>query len=585
MEKQELLRIARRWWWLVILGALAAGMAAYWASKGNTDVYEASSRLIIGPGVDSPSPGLDDLRAGGHLLRTYAELPTTNPMLQGVIDRLDLDMEPARLVDMIDIRASEETQILTVYVRAPDAGDAMRIANQVGQGLVDISPSADGTAASRLNEQMRLQAAQLETAIPLIEERIVALEEELQQTSDIERRRLIVERLDREQGRLTDTNRTLAILYESLRDTATNQVKIIEPADTAVPVDSLLWLRVAIAVLLGIVVSLVGIFSYEYLSDNVDTIQDGGHSGGAVEGVPVLGRLAPMAASGGGFGFVDNLSHGPGFGSAPLVVQHAPDTAAAEAYRMLGIKLLFAGAGKQAPRSILLSSVDPLVDVGQCAANLAVVLAETGKRVILVDANLHRPSIGQYFDFGGGHVDRCGLTDVLTGECQALDVSPVYSVPGLSVMPSGSVTYDAFVLLASPKMEQLVEQLEQQAEIVLIAGSTIASFAHSLFLASRVGGVILLAEAGKTRRKALASAAASLRAVEAQVIGTILFRSQRLSAAARARKLRPVRTFSAAGRAGQPAVQPLVEPAIEGTAEERPTDEQRDSEEFPWPLE
>ncbi|HZD10741.1 MAG TPA: hypothetical protein VE553_05300 [Candidatus Binatia bacterium] len=560
MERRELIRIARRWWWLVLLAAIAAGVASYWVSQGNTDVYEASSRLIIGPGVDSPNPSLDDLRAGGHLLATYAELPATNPILQGVIDRLGLDLSPIDLREMIEVRASEETQILTIYVRAPDAGDAMRIANEVAQALVDISPSAEGTATSAVSEQIRAQAEQLEESIPLIEERISALEGELQSAEDIDSRRLVADRLGQEQGRLTDTNRTLANLYESLQSTTTNQVKIIEPANTAIPVASLLWLKVGIGVLLGVVLSLMGIFGYEYLSDNVDTVQDGS----LVEGVPVLGRLAP---------------HGPlgQTGRERLVVEYAPESQAAEDYRMMAIKLLFAGAGKQAPRSILLSSVDPLVDVGLGAANLAVVLAETGKRVILVDSNLHRPSIGQYFDV----VHRCGLTDVLTGECQAQDMATIDWVPGLSVLPSGSVTYDAFVLLASPRMTNLVEQLEQQADIVLIAGSTISSFAHSLFMASRVGGVILLAEAGKTRRKALASAAQSLRSVEAHVIGAILQKSpqERFSGAT----LRRVR----AGRSGGEfaAVGPNeIERALQQRGAEN-RERRADAQEFPWPLE
>ena len=567
MEKREIIRIARRWWWLVILGAIAAGTASFWVSQGNTDVYEASSRLIIGPGVDSPSPDLDDLRAGGQLLRTYAELPTTVPLLQGIIDRLNLDMTPAKLREMIEIRASEETQILTIYVRAPDAGDAIRIANEVGESLVAVSPSAEGTAASTINEQMRAQAVQLENSIPETQDRIDELEQQLQQASDSESRRLIADRLDREQDRLTDTNRTLAILYESLQNAATNQVKIIEPAVTATPVASLLGLKVLIGVLLGVVLSLIAIFSYEYLSDNVDTIQDGSH----VEGVPVLGRLAP---------------HGPlgQSGRERLVVQYAPESQTAEDYRMMGIKLLYAGAGRQAPRSMLISSVDPLVDVGESAANLAVVLAETGKRVILVDANLHRPTIGQYFDV----VHRCGLTDVLTGECQALDVATIDWVPGLSVLPSGSVTYDAFVLLASPKMTNLVEALEAQADVVLIAGSTISSFAHSLFLASRVGGVILLAEAGKTRRKALANAAVSLRSVDAHVIGTLLHKGQRFAAGKTrvARQSRPDQdeaTMPEAFPTGE--FEPVLQhPRASGDDNPRASD-RAGEEEFPWPSE
>jgi glucose-6-phosphate dehydrogenase assembly protein OpcA len=143
------------------------------------------------------------------------------------------------------------------------------------------------------------------------------------------------------------------------------------------------------------------------------------------------------------------------------------------------------------------------------------------------------------------------------------------------------VTYDAFVLLASPRMTNLVEQLEQQADIVLIAGSTISSFAHSLFMASRVGGVILLAEAGKTRRKALASAAQSLRSVEAHVIGAILQKSpqERFSGAT----LRRVR----AGRSGGEfaAVGPNeIERALQQRGAEN-RERRADAQEFPWPLE
>ena len=524
MERRELIKIVRRWWWLLVLAAMAAGTAAYWLAQGDASVYESRSRLIVGPGVKGASPDLDDLRAGGHLMRTYAELPTTNPLLERIIDRLNLNMSPDTLRDMIELRPNEETQILSILVRAPTARSAVRIANEVADTVILISPSAEDSAAGTMMQQMQAQADQLEQTLPRIEEQIEALEDELQGAQDSETQRFIIDRLERERARLSDTHRTLAILYESLQNFETNQVTLIEPAVSAEPVPSLLWLKVAIGGLLGLVLSSTVAFGHEYLSENANTIRDGSQ----VRGVPVLGALAPYSPDG---------SSGP----EDLAVYAAPDSQTAEDYRRIGVKLLFAGQNGQAPRSILLSSVDPCIDVGESAANFAVVLAATGKRVILIDTNLHRPSVGQYFDV----VHRCGLTDVLTGECRALDMATVDWAPGLSILPSGSSAYDAFVLLASPRMSSLLRTAQTRADVVLIAGSAVSAFAHTLFLASRVDSVILLAETGRTRRKALENAVASLGSVNAHLLGIALYKT-RPFAAGLSRRLRTSHSLEAA---------------------------------------
>jgi capsular exopolysaccharide synthesis family protein len=199
-----------------------------------------------------------------------------------------------------------------------------------------------------------------------------------------------------------------------------------------------------------------------------------------------------------------------------------PSSPAAENYRMLGTKLLHSGDYRTL-RSVLLSTAGPSGDTGELAANLAVVLAQTGSRVVLVDANLHHPTIGQLFNASG----RTGLTDILTGQAAELELTPVEWAPGLSILPSGSVTYDSFALLASPRMAQLLGQLEKMADMVIVVASPVLSFADSLFLTTNVDGVILVARSGKTQGDMIHSAVASLRLVGAAILGTVLLNSRR----------------------------------------------------------
>lgn len=506
MEKQHLRRLLLRWLWLFLLAGFVAGAVSYFIERNNPAIYVTTTRLIVGPGIDSPSPNLNDLRAGGQLMQTYAELPKTTPFLRSVIDDLGLDLSPQELGRMITVRTNEDTQLLSVEVRAPEPQTATAIANSVANTLVRYSPSGGETPAGLLRQQIQRQADQLEASIPVLDARIEELELAFAEATDPEMQRVLAEQRTAELDRLDERHRTLATLYETLQASATNQVKIIEPASAPTLVASRLWLAIVIGVLTGITLSVLLIFAYEYSVDSVDT----GEEMQEATGVPTLGTIARHRAV-------------QGSPQQRLVVRADPASTAAEDYRMLGIKLLFARQGGQPLRSILITSVEEGEDVGEIAANVAVVLAQTGSRVVLVDGNLQRPTIGHLFGFN----DRCGLTDVLTGECSTADPSPVHWAPGLLVLPSGSVTYNAFILLASPRMVEVLEQLEARADLVLITGSPLTSSADSLFLASRVDGVILAAQSRQVRRRVLRNAVASLEAVGALVLGTILEESGR----------------------------------------------------------
>ncbi|HEX6386107.1 MAG TPA: hypothetical protein VF177_15660, partial [Anaerolineae bacterium] len=391
----------------------------------------------------------------------------------------------------------------TISVQALDPIEAAATANTLAETLVRMSPSGTSGVGDDLRIQMIDQAQKISTEIERTEERIGQLERQLISSDSFEEQRLLVDQINQERSRLADAQRTIATLYTSLQVSSTNQVRIVEPAVQGWPIASNMRLVVLMASLAGLVFAFAIAFTFEYFDDTVKSAEDLVLSAD----VPVLGTLARHGRLGGS-------DHGR------LAVRALPDSRTAENYRMLGTKLLLANGSKRL-KSVLLSSGDAKVseDTGEVAANLAVILAQAGSRVILVDANLQKPTVDQLFDVE----DRLGgLTDVLTGQAQSPRLTPISWAPGLSVLHSGPVSYDTFALLSSNRMVKLLNQLKDEADVVVITASPLLAFADSLILASRVDGVVIVARRGQTRRETINEVIQSLRSLEAHVIGTIL---------------------------------------------------------------
>ena len=516
--------IILRWLWLLILATLVASVVTYWVSQQQTPTYEANVRLIVGPGLDSPNPDLNALRTSGQLMQTYAEMVTTQPVLQVVVDELGLDIPPSRLGGRISVKTNKETQILSITVRDDDPRQAVAIANAAADMLLRLSPASSSSPEARLMDQMRSQAPKIEANIATSEEIIRQLEVEFQAATDVTQQRLIMDQLSTERNRLSEAHRTLALLYESLQQASINQIKIVEPAQGAAPIASQLQLRVLIGAGAGLVLGLLIVVAFEYFDETIKTPEELTETAG----VSLLSVIAKH-----------KTLHG--VGRERLVVEALPKSQAAENYRMLGTKLLSKyrmnqiygnhvsaetqetvgveqpGAKDDQPaRSVLVSSSQS-GDTSEITANLAVVLAQTGQKVILVDACLHRPVIGQMF----GVVDQRGLTGALADRSKTPDLIAVNWVPGLFILPSGPIPSNPFQLLASTRMVNLIEELENQADIVIVAASPLLSFADSLILASRVDGVVVVARKGKTRRDMVTDVVKSLRTLDARIIGTV----------------------------------------------------------------
>jgi capsular exopolysaccharide synthesis family protein len=203
-------------------------------------------------------------------------------------------------------------------------------------------------------------------------------------------------------------------------------------------------------------------------------------------------------------------------GAPSLVVLAQPKSAAAEAFRTLRINLQFSSLDEHL-HTVLVASAGADEGKTTTLANLGAVCALAGARVTLVDADLRRPSLHDLFHLPNGK----GLTTAMLERATTLPLQDT-GVEGLRVLASGPVPPNPAELLASRRMDEMLELLRADADLVLIDAPPVNAVADASILAPRVDGVVLVIDARKTRREPARQAKAQLERVHARLLGVVL---------------------------------------------------------------
>jgi capsular exopolysaccharide synthesis family protein len=204
-------------------------------------------------------------------------------------------------------------------------------------------------------------------------------------------------------------------------------------------------------------------------------------------------------------------------GKRPLTLRDAGDSAHAEAFRSLRATLRFGGPGGL-PRSVTLTGAAGEEGTTTIACNLAIALAESGVRVILVDADLRRPRIRDYL----GISETAGLTNALSEGADAVGLLRPWGAGSLSVLPSGPIPGNPSELLADRTFREVLRRLEARADIVIIDAPPLMAVSDAAVLARRCAGAVLITRYARTREEQVAQAAERLAAVRARLLGTVL---------------------------------------------------------------
>jgi succinoglycan biosynthesis transport protein ExoP len=286
-------------------------------------------------------------------------------------------------------------------------------------------------------------------------------------------------------------------------DQSSVAVTVVTPASAPVAASSpKVSLNLGAAVVLGLGLGVLLAVAREALDTRVRDDEDVAE----VTGTPVVGTLGVLSSR-----------------RSRLVVATEPHTPQAEAYRQLRTNLQFLGIGAGAEgdgahRVLTVTSARPGEGKSTAAANLAIALAETSARVLLVDADLRRPSVAALLGLEGV----AGLTTVLVGQADVADVVQDWGSAGLQVLTSGAIPPNPTEILGSPAMRALLARLRQEYDYVVLDSAPLLPVADGAILARQSDGVLVLANATKVRHNQLADALRSLAQVDAQVLGVVL---------------------------------------------------------------
>ena len=274
------------------------------------------------------------------------------------------------------------------------------------------------------------------------------------------------------------------------------------------------------SLMLGLLLGIGAGVGLAFVLESLDTTIRNMDEVSAIAMLPALGTI-PLQLSRNGHlrKRLTTLSRGDGETEWPdLVTYVRPKSEAAEAYRALRTSILLSSFGAP-PKVILVTSALPQEGKTTISANSALVLAQRGSRVLLLDADLRRPGIEKLF----GIKARGGLSTLISGVDKLEDVLlPFKQVPNLWILPAGPIPPQPVELLSSTVMKEYITRWRNEFDHIVIDTPPCLSVTDAVVLSPDADRVILVARSGKTTKPALRRASELLLQVNARVMGIVL---------------------------------------------------------------
>ena len=426
-----------KWWWLIVVSVVMAGIVSYLAAQSQPRQYFSSATLLVGQGTRSLNTNASDLSISQALAQSYADIATRDPVLLGTLNALQLPWDTGVLRNKVNARVVQGTQLLEVSVIDTDPERAKVLADTVANQLIQQSPSA-GNLSIEDKQLVQEQVADIRDSLKRGKEELKLIDETINKAQSAQEMRAAQSRQSVLQQQMTRWQGTLGDLLLQLQSGAANSLSVIEPGKVpSAPVGPNSLQNVILAVAIAFALSAGAALLLEFLDDTIKGADDVRH---------VLG-MTPMAS-------IARIETGD-VPSDKLVVSRYPMSPAAESYRVLRTNLQFKMGDKRI-RTLMVTSTVPMEGKSLTSANLATVLAHSGKRVLLVDSDLRRPTIHCIFEVGNS----AGLTTALSSS--TVDFSEIIHeevLENLSVMTSGPLPPNPAELLSSNRMYLSIRSL------------------------------------------------------------------------------------------------------------------------------
>jgi len=501
LELRRQLGVVRARYKLILVVIVLAGLGALATSLTAQRSYDSEAKVLVGQSLSATNPDLNQLAASQQLSTTYAQIATTRPIMQAVIDKLGLKIDASTLQRQVTVENATDSALITIRVRDGDSQRAAAIANEVAAQLIAYSPTVQGQGSGV--EEFVLRDLQT------IQEQIGSTQAEADRLAGIASPTTAESaQLETLQSRLLTLRSTYAALLSYATNSAVNHLAIAESAIApSAPSSPQVPVNLALGLVAGALVAVALAFLLDHLEDFIKTRDDAER----VTGLPVLGLIPRLR---------NEPGRNPIYG---LVTVLYPRSRASEAFRALRTNIEFTAIAAPT-RTILITSPQPLEGKTIVACNLAVVFAQAGKRTILVDADLRVPSVHQLFALSGA----VGLTDLMLSDKIGIEaVAQLTEQENLRIIASGSSAPNPAELLGSERMRTIVDRLAAAADIVIFDCSPVNVVTDPAVLSTIVDGSILVIDSGHTHRDAARTAREALSMVGGRVLGLTLNRIPR----------------------------------------------------------
>jgi polysaccharide biosynthesis transport protein len=472
----DYVRVVWRRKWFVVAGVSVAALGALAASSAQDAIYSAEAQMLVEPRSGDAVFQQDQNLAVSNLdrrIQTEIQVLEGQQVRQRVQHNLGLDELPPD----VDGTAVGSTDVVSVNVRSGDPRAAQILADSYIDAYIDTRRELAVADLNRASEQLRSTVSDLQGQIDATDEGST------QRQALIAQQATFKERLDQLQ-----IDAALTTGGASIVQSAELPTDPVEPKPIAAAM---------LAAVVGLIIGLAAAFIIDFLDDSIRVADDlAVHSD-----LPVLAVVPGKAPP----------DHRP-------IALSEPHEFAVEVYRGLRTSVQFLGLDKPL-RVLQVTSALPGEGKTTTATNLAVVLAQAGKQVAVVDADLRKPRIYAVF----GLPTKPGLTEALIGS-EALDMA-ISHLGTVHVVVAGTMAPNPSEMLASGRFATLIQTLASRYDYVIVDSAPVLPVADALALSRVVDGVLLVCQAGRTTRRTLAEAKARLSQVGAPLVGLVLNRA------------------------------------------------------------
>lgn len=477
------------WAWAILLTVIIAGVAAYFISDVIPPVYQGKTTVLVDMASSNASVDYGLVLLNSQLTQTYSQMMIKSPVLDEVAAELGItEINPKT----ISAKPVSNTQLITIFSESRDPQLAADIANMIVTVFTDQISSLQSKRFSESEINLESQMTDIET-------KLKAANDQLATTTNTAEK----DRLETMIANYSQTYAGLLQSYEQVRlaeaQTRSSIVQIEPAAIPEEPVRPNTLLNVAIAVLVSGIIAGGVVVGVDLLNDTVKTPEEIAEK----LGLSVLGVITHHSRN-------DDIP----------ITEAQPLSPISEAFRTLRTNVKYAGAGLENPlRSIMITSAMASEGKTEVLVNLGVVLAQNRYRVLLMDADLRRPSLHR----------RLGL-DNLVGLSQIFvhpELGMSYSlqptrITGLTALTSGDTPPNPSELLGSLLMGSILEELKNTYDILLIDTPPALAVTDAAVLVPYVEGVLLVVKPGNTNMATLRRLVNQFHQINANVLGVVL---------------------------------------------------------------